>query len=65
MKRLLAVLLASILIISAVPAFAFSDGEYKNGDVNMDNSLNVKAATMIQRSVARLVELDNTQKKAG
>lgn len=63
MKRLLAVLLASILIISAVPAFAFSDGEYKNGDVNMDNSLNVKDATMIQRSVARLVELDNTQKK--
>lgn len=63
MKRLTAVLLSVILIMCSVPAFAFSSGNFKNGDVNKDKTLSVKDATLIQHSIAKLRELDNTQKK--
>lgn len=63
MKRVIALLLSSILVLSSVPAFAFSEGNYKNGDVNMDENLSIKDAALIQRSVAKLAELDKTQEK--
>ena len=63
MKRVLSVILAAMLILAAVPAFAFSSGEYKNGDVNKDNNLSVKDATLIQQWLAKLKEFDETQEK--
>lgn len=63
MKRVLSVVLAAMLIVAAVPAFAFSSGEYKNGDVNQDKNLSVKDATLIQQWLAKLKDLNETQVK--
>lgn len=63
MKKLLALLLSAILTLCMIPAAAFSSGEFENGDVNMDKSLSIKDASLIQRSIAKLAELNETQEK--
>ncbi len=63
MKRVLALVLSTVLILSSIPVLAYSHGEFKNGDVNKDNNLSIKDATLIQRSVAKLAELDETQER--
>ncbi|MCH5298867.1 MAG: starch-binding protein [Ruminococcus sp.] len=48
MKRITAIMLSFLLILSSAPAFARSHDSYKNGDVNMDGRLSIKDATIIQ-----------------
>ena len=63
MKRVLALVLSTVLILCSIPVLAYSHGEFKNGDVNKDNNLSIKDAALIQRSVAKLAELDETQER--
>jgi predicted alpha/beta superfamily hydrolase len=63
MKKLLSLILSAFLILSVIPAAAYSSGGYGNGDVNLDKNLSIKDASLIQRSIAKLTELDETQKK--
>lgn len=63
MKKLLSIILSAFLLFSTIPAAAYSSEGYTNGDVNMDKSLTIKDASFIQRSIAKLVTLNQTQEK--
>ncbi len=63
MKKFLSVILSAFLFLSIIPAAAYSSGGFGNGDVNMDKALSIKDASLIQRSIAKLTDLDETQKE--
>ena len=62
-KRVTAILLSLLLILSCAQAFAKSYDSYKNGDVNMDGTLSIKDATLIQMSLLGTVTLTGEQKE--
>ncbi len=63
MKRIISVILSSLLVLSAIPVFAFSSNEHKNGDVNLDGTLSVKDASSIQKAIAKLIEFNEEQNR--
>lgn len=40
-----------------------TEPEYKTGDVNMDDSINVKDATLVQKAIAKMLSLSEKQEK--
>ncbi len=63
MRRVLPIILSVALVLMSAPAFAFSSGAYKNGDVNMDGLLSLKDATLIQLAIAKLRALNDIEKR--
>lgn len=61
MKKVLALFLSAVLTLCMIPAAAFSSEGFENGDVNMDKFLSIKDAALIQRSIAKLEALNETQ----
>lgn len=62
LKRITAILLSLLLVFSCVQAFARSYESFENGDVNMDGSLSIKDATVIQISLVGSGTLTSEQK---
>ena len=50
-------------MLVSVPAFAFSSGSYKNGDVNIDGTVNLEDVTTIQLAIAKLKSFSDTERK--
>lgn len=68
-KRILAIVLASTLVC-ACASVVFATGDdleillvdnFKQGDVNLDTKVNIKDATLIQKHLAKIKELDASQ----
>ena len=61
MKRVILILLTVLIFCMtfSVVVFAQSDTEFKTGDVDKNTSINVKDATLIQKYVASLAQLDD------
>lgn len=51
----------TILIEQVGGAVKPSTGDFELGDVNMDSKLNIRDATLIQKSIAKMVALDDIQ----
>lgn len=62
MKRVTAILLSLLLILSGTQVLAMSYENYQNGDVNMDGGLSIKDATLIQMSLVGSTTLTDAQK---
>ena len=61
MKNLTALFLALMIILSAFSVSAYSNGNYKNGDVNRDGSTKIQDANLIQQYKASMKTLDGQQ----
>lgn len=62
MKRLLSIILASMLVVISIPAYAYSAGGYANGDVDKSGTLDVNDATLVQKYIVETTVLDKDAK---
>lgn len=60
MKKLLCVMLATILMLSAIVSASAEDKDRPLGDANLDSVLSIMDATTIQWHAAQLLQLDDT-----
>ena len=60
MKKLTAIMLTLAILVCMCPVFTFAQSEniLILGDTNRDSKVNIKDATLIQKSIAHLAELD-------
>ena len=63
-KRFLSILIAVIMAFSVVPVVSAEEGRVLLGDVNLDGKVNIRDVTLLQKYVANIVELSETQLRA-
>lgn len=63
-KRFLSILIAVIMAFSVVPVVSAEEGRALLGDVNLDGKVNIRDVTLLQKYVANIVELSETQLRA-
>lgn len=59
--KIISVFLTCIMALGMIPAAAYSQGGYQNGDVDRSGAVNIKDATLIQKHLVLLASLDGEQ----